>query len=69
MKFLSVLEETSSNPSEGRACGSQSSSSLPGVSAKASMGKMITNPKVITKSARKLVFRLTLVLNTYRALR
>lgn len=55
MKFLSVLEETSSNPAQGKACGSQSSSSLPGVSANTSTGKMITNPKVIFKISVKAV--------------
>lgn len=53
MKFLSVLEEESSNPAQEKACGSQSSSYLPGVSANASMGKMITKTKVIFKISVK----------------
>lgn len=53
VKFLSVFEETSSNPAQKKACGSQSLSYLPGISANTSVGKMITSTKVIFKISVK----------------
>lgn len=47
MRFLSVLEETSSNPARGEACGGQSLSYLPGIADNTSVGKMMTNTEVV----------------------
>lgn len=47
--FISAFEETSSDPAQGRARGSESLWYLPGVSSVTTVGKVIASTKTVAK--------------------